>query len=58
MLYKNQRLTYSYSYSEIIKIESLNCREVISDHKKGDIMNKEVKYEHKTQNFKGEGMTK
>lgn len=32
----------------MIKIESLNCREVISDHKKGDIMNKEVKYEHKT----------
>lgn len=49
------RLTYSYSYSEMIKNESLSCREVISDHKKGDVMNREIKYKHKI--LKG-GVTK
>lgn len=31
----------------MIKNESLSCREVISDHKKGDVMNREIKYKHK-----------
>ena len=45
VLYTNQRLTYSHSYSEMMNIKSLNCRDVIFDHKK-------VKYKHKTQNLK------
>lgn len=36
VLYTNQRLTYSHSYSEMMNIKSLNCRDVISDHKKVD----------------------